>query len=69
MAKPGIKEKKTTKYNLSITGKVVVQNDSILIDASENLDGSELVDIRSYLRNLNDEVVDVKVNQTEEEEL
>ena len=69
MAKIGIKEKKTTKYSLAITGRVVIKNDKVYVDTSEVLDESELTEVETYLKNLIGEVVDVKVNQTEEEEL
>ncbi len=68
MAKPGLKIKHEQKYSLAATGKVVIQDDKVLIDVSEEQDNSQLEDINKYLKDLSGLMVDVKIIQKEVDE-
>lgn len=65
MAKPGLKITKENIFKLNATGLVFIEDGKVKMDISEETDGTDIIEIEPYLRNLHDEMITIGIKKVE----
>ena len=66
MAKPGLKITKENTYKLNATGSIFIDDEKVMMDISEDTDGSDVIELLPFIKEMNEQIITLTIKKVEE---